>query len=288
MLSLFYGNMVNEFDPEFWGKIESIIAKQNNALIESIRQELQQVSGRINAVENKIRDIDVKTVDLDKRCVQLERKVRKNNIVVFGLEVTKHVDLSEFVVQKINELLDVNITVDDINNIYKPGNDVTNVKLPIVIEFRSFQLKNVVMKNLKKLKGKKVYISNDMCEEDRNTHTLLVKYMKKAIAGKHKAQIKGDKLIVNGMGYTLRQLESENFFVQPESNLESAAGRQKSGTLISDKQLLALGKTDISRSSSCSSDKDARDQEKKQLVRSDSCSSKDKTSTRSQKKNSTK
>lgn len=148
---------------------------------------------------------DQRVEALSVRCTNSERARRKNNVVVFGLEIGDQ--LVNNTISEINRLLELNIQEQDINNIYYVGKQER--KRGIVIEFVSYLKKLSIFKNVKKLKGTKVAIVNDLIPEDRLINKILVKHLKIAKQENKQARIRGNLLEIEGKKYTADQLENK-------------------------------------------------------------------------------
>lgn len=174
----------------------------------------EQIKLSIETQNKTIKIANEKLEKLANRCLYLERKSRKNNIIIFGLEIKEH--LLKETITTLNSLLNLNYSESDINNIYKIGQGSNP---PIVVEFISFLRKIEVFKDLdklKKLKEKNIAISNDLCEEDRKEQKLLRKYLKEAREKQLNAKIRGNKLEINNILYTVNQLENGD--INPENS----------------------------------------------------------------------
>ena len=159
-------------------------------------------------INNKLCKNEEQIDNVQKQCLFLERKVRKNNIIIFGLDI-KDENLVEKVISSLNNLLDLKVTTSEINNVYKIGK---NNKPPIVVEFVSFLKKKEIFnipEKLKSLKGTNVSISNDLCQEDRQNNKVLLKHLKIARSENKEAKIKGNKIEISNILYTAKELEEE-------------------------------------------------------------------------------
>ncbi|CAG9763442.1 unnamed protein product [Ceutorhynchus assimilis] len=172
--------------------------KQTEKLTKQIHLSETNVTKLLKATEKKVQKLEEKNV-------QLERKVRRNNIILYGLKKQNgDRNLVKDSITKINELLSTNFKVSDINNIYRLG------KAPVLIEFLSFLKKSEIFNNPDKLRGLKdtgCAISNDLCEEDRRELNILRKYLKRAKEENKSARIKGLKLEIENKTYTAKELE---------------------------------------------------------------------------------
>lgn len=182
-----------------------LLLKANTKQTEDIKAEIK--ASEKNVTE-KITTIQKKVVTLEKKCLFFERKIRRNNIVLFGLERENNENLVQKVTAKLNELLHVNITLEDINNIYRIGQ---SSKSPVIVEFISYLRKADLFKDPEKLRALRntpISISNDLCYEDRKEQKILRQHLKLAREQNKEAKIKGNKLEIGGKLYTTADLGS--------------------------------------------------------------------------------
>lgn len=164
----------------------------------------EKIESVIGPIEKQIQECQHAVAKLSEITIQQERRLRKNNIVVFGLPTFKN--LLNDSLETLNNLLGLKITVSEINNIRIIGK-VSTVNRPVLIEFISYLTKADIYKNVSKLKGTKISIAHDLCTADRDRHRILVKHLKIAQSRNLVAQIKGYKLVVDGKLFTAEELE---------------------------------------------------------------------------------
>lgn len=198
-------------------ELYELLVKANEEQTKDIKEQIQ----RSTEIQNEtIRTLSGKLEKLSNRCLYLERKSRKNNIIIFGLKINDDKLLANETIAMLNNLLGLNYYAGDINNIYKIGKDSNP---PIVVEFISFLRKIEIFKDaekLKKLKEKNIAISNDLCEEDRQDQKLLRRHLKDAREKKLNANIKGNKLEINKVLYTISQLKNGD--IDLENNISDS------------------------------------------------------------------
>nr|CAI5858396.1 unnamed protein product [Callosobruchus analis] len=205
----------------------------NNQQTSEIRQELvskiQQVS-EIAAETNK------KVQQLEAKVQKLDRKIRRNNIVVFGLHIENKSNLLEETTTKLGNILEVGIAKADISNIYfiKQESECP----PIILEFVSFLKKQESFKNVSKLKGSGIGISNDLSYEDRQTQKILVRHLKQARKQQLPAKIRGNHLEIEKHLYNaeelenLQQLADKDSEESPDEEVPGQSGTTESKTII--------------------------------------------------------
>lgn len=178
--------------------IKILLQDQSEELKASIKDSLEAVSIQVHRNTKSIQK-------LENRFLLLERKIRRNNIVVFGLKVDES-KVAEDTLQKLNSLLDLQLTINDINNIYKIGK---SCNAPVVVEFVSFYKKLEIFRNkakLKALKEVKVGIANDLCKHDRDNQKILRNKLKLCREKNIPARIKGYSLEIEGKLYSPRAM----------------------------------------------------------------------------------
>lgn len=201
-------------DPEL-NKLFKLLCENSSQQTNEIKTEIK---GSIKEVTYEINKLKDQVQELETRCLLLERKSRKNNIVIFGLEVKQN-DLVEKTVNTINDLFQINLIQSELNNVYKIGGKDT---APIIVEFKSFLRKSEVFKDpskLKLLKESSISVANDLCKEDRETQKILRKHMREAIRDGKQARIRGNKLEIEGDIFTVQDI-SDYDSTGPESETE--------------------------------------------------------------------
>lgn len=206
-----------------------LLCQQINSSKQLLQTELKSLSDNLNKKLNTLEDTVEKLEDenclLKKKIEYLHNKNRKNNVVIVGLEIRG--DLLENTIQQISDLVDVEITAKDVNNIYRIGRNEEQLKKPILLEFVTQIKKQEVLRNANKLKGKKIFINHEYSQENLKIQKILRKGLKEAREQNYKAYIKHNKLIVNDEEVTYEDL------INPESGQEKSTSQdvQKSSKI---------------------------------------------------------
>lgn len=164
----------------------------------------QEISTSISGVSLSVSQSQQEVKLLQNRCLLLERNLRRNNVVIFGMNLITDNLLHE-TLKTLNRYLKTSFVASDINNIRRIGK---GQQTPVVLEFVSYLRKRSVFENVKNLKGTGISVGNDLCKEDRESNKVLVQYLKKAKAENIKAYIKGGKLMIDGKAYTVAELQN--------------------------------------------------------------------------------
>lgn len=192
-----------QFEESLMNRIDSALRNQTAEL----KSFFQKFQNEVDQLNNKIANLEARCEKSESRYLQLERSLRKNNLVVFGLKIDEK-NIRQEVASVFNRYLNVELSDSDFKNVYLLGKNAEKTQ-PIKVEFMSFFTKQTVLKNCSKLKGTDIHVVQDLCEEDRLNHKILVQHLKEAKNRQYRALIRGNKLIVNGNSYTVEQLSSK-------------------------------------------------------------------------------
>lgn len=189
-------------------------------------QEIQaQFKNTVESLSTELKEATREIESLKQKCNILERKLKENNIVIFGINTEETENITQTTIGILNENFETNIREEHINKIHKLGKAAT---APILVQFISYQKKRQLFdsKKLNKLREKGLSISDDLLKEDREELKLLKYHLKNARLQNHEAKIKGLKLFINGKPYSLqelKELESHNI----ESSEEQSSDEEK-------------------------------------------------------------
>lgn len=158
---------------------------------------------KIEEFKKKVEKLEKENIQLKEELEKLSRKEKKNNVIIFGLQISEELTPNT-VCQKINELLDVDIKEADLNDTYKLGK---NPSSPIKVELISYLTKKYILDQCHKLKGKNVSIVHDQTQLQRKNNKILRQNLLKAREdGNNVCYIKNERLFVNGQVYEVEDL----------------------------------------------------------------------------------
>lgn len=214
--------MLKHIEKKFDEKFEILLNRidENNS---KLRTELCKATSAIETLEKK------NQVQKEKILI-LEKKIRRNNIAIFGSGCQKD-NLLSCTINTLNDLLNVNINDSEISNIYQP---ITQGKAPIIVEFTrnitKLKIFAAIKPNLAKLKESGIWIAHDLSKEEREIQTFLRKHLKEAKIQNKTAKIVGNNLWINGNKHTYESLKSRELDTDKsdESDLESVFGSEES------------------------------------------------------------
>ncbi|KAG5890324.1 hypothetical protein JTB14_009139 [Gonioctena quinquepunctata] len=113
-----------DINPELLLKANQI---QTNQLHTEFKQTIDHLTNKLGQAQ---KEIDC----LKEECSFLERKVKSNDIVIFGIETRENENLCNKTLSVINEKFGLNLNQDHLNNVYKLGK---GKNAPILLEFVS-------------------------------------------------------------------------------------------------------------------------------------------------------
>lgn len=132
--------------------------KKNNEEVKQLREEMKIKEGKWNKEKGQMRE---RITELEYKVESEERKKKKNNVVVMGIEST-----TEQPKEEIESLFQKEMgVVVNTKSVYKIGRK--QEKQNILVQLQNWEDKVKIMKNKNKLKGKNIYIENDMTKEEQ-------------------------------------------------------------------------------------------------------------------------
>lgn len=201
------GNVTNE-------QIFALL-QNTNQNVQDIKQELACYREKLDELESVTQHLQAENIHLKQKIASQEERLRRKNILIFGLPDATEKSLEEVVLEFLNGRLKVKITPGDLDNFYRIG--VSNRVRPVLIKFVREISAQQVLKNAKKLKGSGISIAQDLPQERRVERKILYDFLKVAKEKKFTAKIEKNKLIVNKDEYTVETLKNLNkrTFLEP-------------------------------------------------------------------------
>ncbi|CAG9819995.1 unnamed protein product [Phaedon cochleariae] len=201
-------------DQEFFSKCEyykmealadlkKYIAEQNQIVVSKFTAQINDLKDIVLSSSEKVEKLENEIKILKSRNTQLEKAVRENNILIFNSDYVEG-NLLEFTLNLLNSNLELNISKEEINRVYIIGNN--EKEKIILIKFLRFITKQEILKSCKKLKGKRLSIVEDLSQEERSERRVLVEKSKEARKNNKKAHVFRNKLFIDSIGYTYKDL----------------------------------------------------------------------------------
>lgn len=189
-------------------KLTALINTTKFDIKEEITKAVSDLTSKIEETHKKITELEKENKTLKKSLEEAHKQIKKNNLIIFGLEESEDEDVYETVVKFIKEKLKVQVNKSEINHIYKFGN---REKIrPTVVKFVSFHRKIDVLRNAYNLKNSNYSVANDLTRKERELQKELIGYLREVQKQDPTAKIKQNKIATNDTYYSLdelRQLE---------------------------------------------------------------------------------
>lgn len=172
--------------------------------ISVIKEDLKNTSQKF---DSKIENLAAENQILKRRIIACERKIKKNNIIIYGLETDK-ASILETTLNFIKDKLNIRLDLSDVDDCYQLNNN--NASKPmILLALISHLKKSEIFQNISKLKQTGVSFADDLPYEDRQERKLLNEHLKTAKANNIAAKIIRNKIIIAGATYTLAELSDQ-------------------------------------------------------------------------------
>lgn len=185
---------------------------QIDANMKSINQKLDSVMQEIKHMKEDNKRLKERVDEQEERINNLEREVRKKNLIIRGItdeEGEKESDTGDkvnVIMQKIGVNFDPK---DDMDEVRRIGKFNPQKKRPVLIKLTREATRARILKSAKVLKGTEIWIDEDYPKDVQEERRRLIPRMKEAREKGYRAQLRYNKLIVNGGVYRADEMEKE-------------------------------------------------------------------------------
>lgn len=183
---------------------------------------------RIENISAKIDYLVRDNEQMKEKIKYYEDKQRKKNLIFFGVEEEGYeyeMDTYETVCNVCDKIFGIDVRAGHIEQTYRIGKGRFR---PILISFVSTRTREIILRNLRKLRMTKIRVEKDVDYETRRRRNALLPFMKAARNKGHFAKIYEDKLKVNGRYYDLEFCEKN--INHPEFGLNNMAEKHQRQT----------------------------------------------------------
>lgn len=129
-----------EYLDKLFKNVTTALSEKTSELKNDLKTQIREIKYELNSVINqqqeKITALEIENKKLQKAVIQLQRKVRKNNLVIFGIKETQ-TNITEQVTKIFKDILEIEILSSDINDVYEVGRNGTDKK-PVIVELNSY------------------------------------------------------------------------------------------------------------------------------------------------------
>lgn len=132
-------------------------------IYEKDRKEKEEI---IKNLEEKVSYLSDTVTKLVKKADDQEQYSRRNCLLVHGLPETSRENTDDLVISMFKNEMDIEIFSDDIDRSHRIGKkkDDPNKVRPVIVKFTRYNDRNKVYRNKKRLKGKKMSITESLTE----------------------------------------------------------------------------------------------------------------------------
>ena len=196
--------------------------------LESSQKDLEDTKTSLRLAQDSLASIQTKNIDLENKSCQLESlnkglkdhlikqecQSRRDNLLFDGVAEADG-EIWDDCRHKIIQFLATEMNIENAETIkiarcHRLGPRKANSDRPrtIIAKFHWFGDRDKVWNSRQKLKGKKFWVAEDFPVEIQNRRHKLLPVMKEARKQNMKSTVSVDKLIVNGMTYTVDTLDN--------------------------------------------------------------------------------
>lgn len=192
-------------------KVEKMF-EQIDANMKSIDLKLDSVMLELRQVKGENRRLKERVDEQGEKINSLEREVRKKNLIIKGIldkedeKEGETRDKVSAVIQKIGVNFD---TKEDLDEVRRIGKYNPQKKRPVLIKLTKEATRVRILRNTKVLKGTEIWIDEDYPKEVQEERRRLIPHMKEARERGYRAQLRYNKLIVNGVIYRANEVGKE-------------------------------------------------------------------------------
>lgn len=189
-----------------------LINEGNASIKKEIGDLRAEITSEISILKLKNEELEKENKQLKNKILEIERKSKKYNIVIYGIQGDE-LNTVEEVLRTINNELNISCTKNDFRDIYRIGQNVEGKYRPVVVELLSYNLKaDILMKarsKSKELKARRIYFGQEYTTEEYQKRKFLGQQLKAARNKQYNATIKKGILIINGEEYTYEYLKEK-------------------------------------------------------------------------------
>lgn len=213
----------------------------NNAVLQSIKDDVHESRNDIKAVQNSISGVQVRVNKLEaqnderdeiirkqnSKINDLEVEIRKRNVVLYKLleNESNAAELEQNVLQLLSEISGTNFANDHLEAVFRMGKKQENTDRirPVLISFASIKNKNLVMQKTKLFVESGYGLSEDFPKEVSERRRVLLPIVKVLKSENLKAVLRKDKLVVDGVEWSPERIADEMEKRQTQAKSEDLA-----------------------------------------------------------------
>ncbi|KAK9680525.1 hypothetical protein QE152_g39038 [Popillia japonica] len=140
--------------------------------------------------------------NLESRLDRQEKKEKKNNIIVKGIEIGNSTNIPETVRNVITKELKVEPNIVEAHRLGRRST-------MILVKLNSFENKLTILKNKHKLTNKSIYIDNDYTKQERYVQAQIRRRAKEEKLNGHRVKIYYRKILIDDKWYEWNDNENQ-------------------------------------------------------------------------------
>lgn len=134
----------------------------------NLKEEIKELKNFNESLVEKFNEVERIVIDQQKVILDLKQQLNRRNIIIHGIQPSVEEDnLEPTVVEMLNNKLNLTITADKIEQVYRLGKNDGRKTLPIKVEFANYKDKMKVIKSKAMLRGSRIFINDDLPKELR-------------------------------------------------------------------------------------------------------------------------
>lgn len=177
------------------------IVEQNRDIKEDLKRFKEESKTYIENLKKENKELKEENCSLKNRLIATERKVKKYNLLIYGLQGEEQ-QTFQSVVSLFKNKLGVSCSENDIRDAYRVGKKSEGKARSVVVELSTNRLKFDILQNCNKLKGSGIFITLDHTPEDLLKQKFLISQQNLAREKNIPAKIKNNSLFINGNHYS--------------------------------------------------------------------------------------
>ena len=200
--------------------------------IEGLKANCEERRREQISAAKEINFIKMENADLKERLLRLDCYIRRENLKISGVPEDTN-ETNQQCKQKIYDIFSKDLDMRNSSNIqiqrcHRLGYRKAGQNRDIIVRFTNYPEREQIWSNKNKLKGTKIFMKEDFSPEIECRHAKLYPILKAALKQQLKARLVMDKLVIEGITYTVDSLDA-----LPESlKLKNLATRDVQNSIL--------------------------------------------------------
>lgn len=186
------------------------LLKCMNSDIKNIKENIDSHNKNIKNLETEVNNLKGENQALKTELLTYQKRIRENNLLIFGIKEDTSVNIVSLVTDFIQKTLQVPLSVGEINDVFRIGNETEGKTRPILLQLVTQIKKKEIFGGVQKLKNTGIYLAHDLTKFEREKQRLLYRHFKAARSSKYSAKLTRGRLYINDKSYTYEDLVSAN------------------------------------------------------------------------------